>query len=67
MVSQTNEQALEATIERALAGIGCEELEVQAGNGDSAALQQADQYHTNIGQGCQLGWSSDNVRSYYRD
>lgn len=51
MVSQTNEQALEATIERALAGISREELEVQTGSADSAALQQADQYHTNIGQG----------------
>ena len=46
MESQTNEQALEASIERALAGISREVLKEQAGSGDAVALKQSEQYRT---------------------
>ncbi len=59
MVSQTNEQALEAAIERALAGISRDELKEQTGSGDMAALQQSAKYRTATGHGYELGWSAD--------
>lgn len=59
MVSQTNEQALEACIERALAGISREELKEQAKTENMVALQHAAQYLTDSGHGYQLGWSAD--------
>ncbi len=69
MVSQTNEQALEATIERALAGISREALMEQVGGDQVAAKQaeQATQYRTETGHGYQLGWSTDFDREFAID
>ena len=67
MVSQTNEQALEASIERALTGISREELQAQAGTTDKIALEMAVQYRTETGHGYQLGWSSDFDREFAID
>jgi type I restriction enzyme R subunit len=67
MVSQTNEQALEACIEKALAGISREALVEQVGSSDVAQLQQSAQYLTDVGNGYQLGWSSDYDREFAVD
>jgi type I restriction enzyme R subunit len=67
MVSQTNEQALEASIEKALAGISREALMQQVGSSDVAQLQQSAQYLTDVGNGYQLGWSSDYDREFAVD
>jgi hypothetical protein len=57
MVSQTNEKALEALMEKALFGISREMLQEQVGSTDAVALAQASQYRTEVGYGYQLGWS----------
>lgn len=67
MVSQTNEQALEACIERAMTGISREELKEQAGTGDMVAFKASAHYSTNTGHGYQLGWSSDYNREFAVD
>ncbi|WP_419588635.1 type I restriction endonuclease, partial [Thiolapillus sp.] len=67
MVSQTNEQALEASIEKALSGISREALIDQVGNNDAIALAKAAQYRTAAGHGYQLGWSSDYDREFAID
>lgn len=67
MVSQTNEQALEASIEKALAGISREALVQQVGSSDVVQLQQSAQYLTDTGEGYQLGWSSDYDREFAVD
>ncbi len=67
MVSQTNEQALEALIERALTGISREELQSQVGTKDKVELQAATQYRTNTGHGYDIGWSSDYDREFAVD
>ena len=67
MVSQTTEQALEASIEYALAGISRDELKEQAGTGDMVALKASAQYRTDTGHGYQLGWSSDYDREFAVD
>lgn len=67
MVSQTNEQALEAAIEKALSGISREAMKDQVGSGDAVALTQAAQYRTETGHGYQLGWSSDYDREFSID
>ena len=67
MVSQTNEQALEASIEKALSGISREALIDQVGNNDAIALAKAAQYRTETGHGYQLGWSSDYDREFAID
>ena len=66
MVSQTNEQALEALIEQVLCGISREVLKEEGGS-DAVALQQSDQYRTEIGHGYQLGWTSDYDREFSID
>ena len=58
MVSQTNEKALEALMEKALSGISREMLQEHVGSADAVALAQASQYRTEVGHGYQLGWSS---------
>lgn len=67
MVSQTNEQALEACIERALAGISREALKEQTGSSYQVALKLSAQYLTDTGHGYQLGWSSDYDREFAVD
>jgi type I restriction enzyme R subunit len=67
MVSQTNEQALEASIECTLAGISREELKEQVGSSDTVALKQSAQYLTETGHGYKLGWSSDYDREFAVD
>lgn len=67
MVSQTNEKALEALMEKALSGISREMLQEQAGSADAVALAQASQYRTEVGHGYQLGWSSDFDREFAID
>ncbi|MEZ5586356.1 MAG: DEAD/DEAH box helicase family protein [Sedimenticolaceae bacterium] len=67
MVSQTNEKALEALMEKALSGISREALQEQVGSGDAVALAQASQYRTEVGYGYQLGWSSDFDREFAID
>ncbi|MEW8086488.1 MAG: DEAD/DEAH box helicase family protein [Candidatus Thiodiazotropha endolucinida] len=67
MVSQTNEKALEALMEKALSGISREALQEQVGNTDAVALAQASQYRTELGHGYQLGWSSDFDREFAID
>jgi len=67
MVSQTNEKALEALMEKALTGISREALQEQVGNSDAVALAQAAQYRTEVGHGYQLGWSSDFDREFAID
>lgn len=67
MVSQTNEQALEACIERALAGISREDLKEGAVSDDMVALKQSVQYLTKTGHDYQLGWSSDYDREFAVD
>ena len=59
MVSQTNEKALEACIERVLTDISGEQLQKQAGSADSALLRQTAEHCTEIGHGYQFGWSAD--------
>jgi hypothetical protein len=58
MVSQTNEKALEALMEKALSGISREALQEQVGSIDTVALAQASQYRTETGHGYQLGGAS---------
>lgn len=67
MVSQTNEKALEALMEKALSGISREMLHEQVGSTDGVALAQAAQYRTEVGHGYQLGWSSDFDREFAID
>lgn len=67
MPSQTNEQALEASIERALTGISREELKEQAGTSNTVALKAAAQYRIDTEHGSQLGWSSDYNREFAID
>jgi type I restriction enzyme R subunit len=67
MVSQTNEQALEASIEKALTGISREALLQQVGSSDVAQLQQSARYLTDTGNGYRLGWSVDFNREFAVD
>lgn len=67
MPSQTNEQALEACIESALAGISREQLKDEVGSGDEVKLKAAAHYRTQIGHGYHLGWSSDFDREFAID
>lgn len=67
MVSQTNEQALEACIERELVGISREELKEQAGSADQKVLKQSAQQLTDKGYGYRLGFSSDYDREFAVD
>lgn len=65
--SQTNEQALEACIESALAGINREQLRGEVGDGEEVKLEASGRYSTQIGHGYQLGWSSDFDREFAID
>ncbi len=67
MVSQTNEQALEACIERALAGISRESLQSPAGTPQAVALQPSAQYQVSSGHGYRLGWSEHYDREFAVD
>ncbi|WP_275099300.1 hypothetical protein [Sedimenticola hydrogenitrophicus] len=64
MVSQTNEQALKATIEKALSGSSRETLKDQVGSGDAVAMAHAAEYRSETGHGSPLGWSSDFNRKF---
>ena len=67
MPSQTNEQALEACIESALAGISREQLKDGLGSGEEVKLKAATQYRTETGHGYQLGWPSSFDREFAID
>lgn len=67
MVSQTNEQALEAAIETALVGLSREALKDQVGHSEAVALAHAAQYLPQRGHGYQFGWSADYDREFAID
>jgi len=67
MPSQTNEQALEACIERSLTGISREELQDEVSNEEEIKQKAAAHYGTLKGNGYQLGWPSDFDREFAID
>lgn len=67
MVSQTNEQALEARIERVLAGIARESLQDTSSPNNAVTLQSSVGYQHETGHGYVLGWSSDFDRELVLD
>lgn len=67
MPSQTNEQALEACIESALAGISRETLKEEAGSENEIRQKLSAHYASLKGHGYQLGWPSDFDREFAID
>jgi type I restriction enzyme R subunit len=67
MVSQTNEQALEGCIERALVGISREQFIEQGGNNGAGISEAGSFYQAAAGQGYELGWSKDFDQSFAID
>ncbi len=67
MLSQTNEQALKACIEQALAGISLDELKEQTGSSSMAALQQSAKYRAATGHRYKPGWLADYDREFATD
>ena len=64
MASQTNERALEASIECSLVGVSREELKVKSdGDGNSQIQETLEPFLTSDGHDYQLGWSADYDRA----
>jgi len=67
MVSKTNEQALEACIEKALAGINRDQLKEEAASEEEARQKATAFYGALKGNGYFLGWPSDFDREFAID